>query len=149
MFEDNSYKAHKDHKNLFEALQKSLERDYSNHLLADLDEARRKKRKNHASPRTTSGSPPLQPPHPPPPAGASGAPGTSRALGSSQMPPPPPPLSIDTNRGNQYESVGFTAPQETPPTDYLLNDDSIPDEQVHLSDDEDVENDHELVETTP
>ncbi|GJW34716.1 hypothetical protein Tco_0057636 [Tanacetum coccineum] len=117
MFEDNSYKAHKDHKNLFEALQKSLERDYSNQLLADLDEARRKKRKNHASPRTTSGSPPLQPPHPPPPAGASGAPGTSGALG--------------------YESAGFTAPQETPPTDYLLNDDSIPDEQVHLSDDED------------
>nr|GFC29885.1 hypothetical protein [Tanacetum cinerariifolium] len=45
MFEDNSYKAHDDHKNLFEALQKSLKRDYSNQLLADLDEARMKKRK--------------------------------------------------------------------------------------------------------
>nr|GEV41747.1 hypothetical protein [Tanacetum cinerariifolium] len=46
IFKDNSYKAHDDHKNLFEALQKSLERDYSNKLLADLDEARRKKKRN-------------------------------------------------------------------------------------------------------
>ncbi|GJY63413.1 hypothetical protein Tco_0464873 [Tanacetum coccineum] len=86
------------------------------------------------------------------------------------MPPPPPPLSIDTNRGNQqqdnrapssskiaasihqsmawttsdtrYKSAGFTATSETSPTDYLMNDDSIPDEQVHLSDDEDTRNDH-------
>ncbi|GJV29868.1 E-beta-farnesene synthase [Tanacetum coccineum] len=70
MFKDNSYKAHDDHKNLFEALQKSLERDYSNQLLADLDEGRRKKRKKCDSPRTPSGSPPP----PPPPAGASGVP---------------------------------------------------------------------------
>nr|GEV94965.1 hypothetical protein [Tanacetum cinerariifolium] len=53
----------------------SLERDYSNQLLADLDEARKKKRKKRDLSRTPSGSPPPQPPSPPPPAGASGAPG--------------------------------------------------------------------------
>ncbi|GKE05476.1 hypothetical protein Tco_1397494 [Tanacetum coccineum] len=79
MFEDKSYEAHEDHKNLFDALQKPLEHDYSNQLLADLEEARRKKRKKHAGPRSLSGSPPLQPPPLPPPAGASGAPGTSGA----------------------------------------------------------------------
>ncbi|GJR37623.1 retrovirus-related pol polyprotein from transposon TNT 1-94 [Tanacetum coccineum] len=54
MFEDKSYLAHEDHKNLFEALEK-------------------KKRKKRASLRTPSGSPPSQPPPLPPPAGASGA----------------------------------------------------------------------------
>ncbi|GJR62566.1 retrovirus-related pol polyprotein from transposon TNT 1-94 [Tanacetum coccineum] len=58
MFEDKSYLAHDDHQNFFDALQKSLERDHSNQLLSDLDEARRKKRKKRVSPRTTSRSPP-------------------------------------------------------------------------------------------
>ncbi|GKA37582.1 hypothetical protein Tco_0724147 [Tanacetum coccineum] len=100
MFKDKSYLAHEDHKNLFEALEKSLERDHSNQLLSDLEEARRKKRKKRASPRTPSGSPPSQPPPPPPPAGASGAP------------------------------------------DSLMNEDSILEEHVQLSDDEDTGNDH-------
>ncbi|GJU86240.1 hypothetical protein Tco_1293786 [Tanacetum coccineum] len=133
-------------------------------------EARKKRRKRSELPRTPSGSPPPPPPPPPSPIdlGALGAPG---ALGSSQMPPPPPPpSSTDTSRGNQqqgggapsssktatltqqsmawttsdtrYETTSFTATQETSPTDYLLNDDSIPDEQVHLSNDEDIRNDH-------
>ncbi|GKD56216.1 hypothetical protein Tco_1289603, partial [Tanacetum coccineum] len=58
MFEDKSYLAHEDHKNLFEVLEKSLERDYSNQLISDLEEAHRKKRKKHASLRTPSRSPP-------------------------------------------------------------------------------------------
>ncbi|GJW08095.1 hypothetical protein Tco_1570518 [Tanacetum coccineum] len=41
MFEDKSYKAHEDHKNLFDALRKLLDRDYSNQLLANLDEAQK------------------------------------------------------------------------------------------------------------
>ncbi|GJR85866.1 hypothetical protein Tco_0209877 [Tanacetum coccineum] len=94
LFEDKSYEAHEDHKNLFEALQKSLERDYSNQLLEDLDEARKKKRKRRKSPRTPPRSPHSQPP---PPAGAFGAPGTSGASGSSQLPPPPPPSSTGTS----------------------------------------------------
>nr|GEU35973.1 hypothetical protein [Tanacetum cinerariifolium] len=129
MFEDHSYQAHDDHKNLFEALQK-----------------------------TPSGSPPPHPPPPPPPAGAFGALGTLGASGSSQLPLPPPPPSTDTNQSNQekgsgapsssksaastsqsmawttsdtrYESTGFAATHETSPTDYLMNDDSIPDKQA-------------------
>ncbi|GKF07049.1 hypothetical protein Tco_0041273 [Tanacetum coccineum] len=56
MFEDKSYEDHEDHKNLSGALQMSLERDYSNQLLVDLDEARKKKRKRRESPRTLPGS---------------------------------------------------------------------------------------------
>nr|GEU37302.1 retrovirus-related Pol polyprotein from transposon TNT 1-94 [Tanacetum cinerariifolium] len=52
---------------------KSLESDYSNKLLADLDKASRKTRKKRNLPRTPSGSPPPQPPPSPPLAGASGA----------------------------------------------------------------------------
>nr|GEV39405.1 hypothetical protein [Tanacetum cinerariifolium] len=61
----------------------SLERDYSNQLLVDLDEARKKKRKKRDLSRTPYGSPPPQPPSPSPLAGAFGAPGTSGASRSS------------------------------------------------------------------
>ncbi|GJT15228.1 hypothetical protein Tco_0873934 [Tanacetum coccineum] len=137
MFEENSYKGHEDHKNLFEALQKSLEHDYSHQLLADLEEARKKKRKKCDSPRTPSRSPPP----PPPPAGASGAPG-SRALSSSKTAASTLQSMAWTTSDTRFESAGLVATQETSPTDYLKNDDSILDEHVHLSDDEDTENDH-------
>ncbi|GJX56392.1 hypothetical protein Tco_0286289 [Tanacetum coccineum] len=91
MFEDNTYKTHEVHNDLYEALQKSVELDYSNQCLADQEEARKKKRKRRESPRTPPGSPPTQPPLPPP----------------------------------------------------LVGDDSIPEEHVLLSDDEDSENDHQ------
>nr|GEV44781.1 ribonuclease H-like domain-containing protein [Tanacetum cinerariifolium] len=120
MFEDKSYKAHEDHKKLFDAPKKSLEYDYSDKLLSDLGEARQKKRKRRDVPRTPSRSPPPQPPPPPPPAGTSGAPGTSGASRSSQLPPLPPPPSI----------VGLSGTQELSPTDSLILDDSIPDEQM-------------------
>ncbi|GJV03560.1 hypothetical protein Tco_1337129 [Tanacetum coccineum] len=73
MFEDNSYKAHEVHNDLYEALQKSLELDYSNQCLADQEEAHKKKRKKRAAPRTPSRSPPSPPPPLPPLAGASSA----------------------------------------------------------------------------
>nr|GEZ19105.1 hypothetical protein [Tanacetum cinerariifolium] len=73
MFEDKSYKDHEDHKNLFDALEKSLEHDYSNQLLSDLEVAYQKKRKRCDLPRTPFGSPHPQPLPPPPLAGASGA----------------------------------------------------------------------------
>ncbi|GKD39470.1 hypothetical protein Tco_1259677, partial [Tanacetum coccineum] len=132
-------------------LQKSLERDYSNQLLSDLDESHKKKRKRRESPRTPPGSPPSQPPPPPPLAGASGAPGASRASGFSQLPlplPPPPstasaPQSMAwTTSDTRYESVGVSRTQELSPTDSLMHDDFIPDEHVHLSNDEDFGNDH-------
>ncbi|GJT47147.1 hypothetical protein Tco_0955862 [Tanacetum coccineum] len=115
-----------------------MDHDHSDQLQADMAKARKKRRKRSDSPRTPSGSPPP----PPPPAGASGSPGTSGASGSSQLTLPPPPPSTDTNQGNPQQSTTFTATQETSPTDNLINDDSIPDEQVQLSDDEDTENDH-------
>nr|GEV81457.1 hypothetical protein [Tanacetum cinerariifolium] len=126
MFEYNSYEAREDYKNLFDALEKSLERVF-------------------------------------------GAPGTSGASESSQLPPPPPLLSIGTSRSAQqqgsrapsssktaastpqsmawttsdtkYESTRVPTAQESSPTDSMINDDSIPDEHVHLSDDEDTRND--------
>ncbi|GJZ23253.1 gag-pol polyprotein [Tanacetum coccineum] len=61
MSEDNSYKAHEAHNDLYEALQKSLEIDYSNQCLADQEEARKKKKKKCAS--GSSRSPPPPPPH--------------------------------------------------------------------------------------
>ncbi|GJV78897.1 hypothetical protein Tco_1514767 [Tanacetum coccineum] len=129
MFKDKSYEAHKDHKNVFDALQKSLERDYSNQLLSDQEEARQKKRKRRDVPRTPSGSPPLQPPPLPPLSGASGAPGTLRASGSSQLPLPPPPLSTGTSGSVQQQGTGVSGAQELSPTNSLIHDDSIPDEQ--------------------
>ncbi|GKB89928.1 hypothetical protein Tco_0962200 [Tanacetum coccineum] len=86
MFEYNSYKAYEAHNDLFEALQKSLELDYSNQRLADQEEARKKKRKKRAAPRTPSyWSPPFPPPSSPPQVGASGTLGTLSASGSSQQ----------------------------------------------------------------
>nr|GEV89780.1 hypothetical protein [Tanacetum cinerariifolium] len=47
-----------------------------------------------------------------------------------------------TTSDTRYESASFAATHETSPTDYLMNDDSIPDEHVHFSDDDDTGNDH-------
>nr|GEZ40851.1 hypothetical protein [Tanacetum cinerariifolium] len=81
-WETESYKSHKDHMQLFEALEKSINHDHSEELMQDLAKARKKKKKSHESPKTPLGSPPHQPPPHPPPAGpsrASGAPGASRS----------------------------------------------------------------------
>nr|GEX92783.1 hypothetical protein [Tanacetum cinerariifolium] len=129
MFEDKSYEAHEDYKNLYDALQKSLERDYSNQLLSDLEKARQKKRKRRDSPRTPSGSPPSQPPPPPPPAGASGAPG-NEALSSSKSAASAPKSMAWTTSDTRYESVGISRTQELSFMDSLIQDDSILDEQA-------------------
>ncbi|GJV76454.1 hypothetical protein Tco_1508038 [Tanacetum coccineum] len=113
MFEDHSYEAHEDHKNLFEALQKSLEHDYSNQLLEDLEEARGKKRKRRDSPRTPSGSP-LQPP----PAGASGAPG-SGALSSSKIVTSTIQSMAWTTSDTRYESAVLLSDDEDTGNDHL------------------------------
>ncbi|GKC76289.1 hypothetical protein Tco_1127063 [Tanacetum coccineum] len=100
IFEDNTYKTHEVHNDLYEALQKSVELDYSNQSLAYQEEARKKKRKRRESPRTPPGSPPTQPLPTPPLAGASGA------------------------------LANIPKAQELSPTDYLMQDDSIPEEQA-------------------
>nr|GEY12077.1 hypothetical protein [Tanacetum cinerariifolium] len=120
---------HEDHKKLYDALEKSLERDYSDQLLSDLEEACQKKRKRRDVPRTPSGSPPPQPPPPPPPAGASGAPG-SKALSLSKSAALVSQSMAWTRFDIRYESVGLSETQELSPTDSLILDDSIPDEQA-------------------
>nr|GEV67267.1 retrovirus-related Pol polyprotein from transposon TNT 1-94 [Tanacetum cinerariifolium] len=118
MFEDKSYEAHEDHKKLYDALEKSLE------------------------------SLPPQPPPLPLLAGASGDPGTLRASRSSQFPLPPLLSSTGTSASAQQQGseapTGIPETQELSPIDSLIQDDSIPNEQVHLSDDEDSKNDHLL-----
>nr|GEU58728.1 hypothetical protein [Tanacetum cinerariifolium] len=110
MWETNSYKAYEDHMMLYEALEKSMNRDHTDELLKDLVEARNKKKKRRDSPKTQPGSPPHQPPPPLPPAGPFRTSGSPRASGSSQVPlPPPPPLS--TNQKGQ--SHGSTAPSSS------------------------------------
>ncbi|GJW11172.1 hypothetical protein Tco_1576999 [Tanacetum coccineum] len=103
IFEDNTYKTHEVHNDLYEALQKLVKLGYSNQHLADQEEACKKKRKTCESPRTPPGSPPIKPPPPPPPASASGAPSNFRASGSSQFPMPPPSLFIGTSRSAQQQ----------------------------------------------
>nr|GEV16423.1 histone deacetylase 14 [Tanacetum cinerariifolium] len=163
MWETNSYKTHEDHKMIYEALEKSMNRDHSKKLLKDLAEARKKKKKRHDSPKTPPGSPPHQPPPPPPPTGLSGASGSPGASGSSQV-PPPPPLHPSTNQEGQ--SHGSTAPSSSKiaasaeynawtttdtrlrlsvsstPDDLQMDDDMAPDVQAQSSDDEDIENAH-------
>ncbi|GKC82702.1 hypothetical protein Tco_1138419 [Tanacetum coccineum] len=115
MWESNSYQAHEDHKQLYEALEKSMARNHTDQLLTDLAEARRKKKKRHASLKTPPGSPPHQPPHQTPPplplAGSSGNPRASGASGSSQLPPPPPPPS--TNQSDQSTSIDAPSSSKT------------------------------------
>ncbi|GJW50134.1 hypothetical protein Tco_0091485 [Tanacetum coccineum] len=104
-------------------------------------------KKKHAAPRTPSGSP-LSPHHlHPPPAGASSALGSAQQQGSKAPSSSKPAASTHqsmawTTSDTRFESTGFMAAQELSPTDSLMQDDSIPDKQVHLSDDEDSGNDH-------
>ncbi|GJW08250.1 hypothetical protein Tco_1570673 [Tanacetum coccineum] len=135
MWETKSYEAHEDHKKLYEALEKSIDHDHSEHLLTDLAEARRKKKKRHESSKTPTGSLPHQPSPPPPPVGPSRTSRASGTSGSSQLPPPPPPPS--TNQSDQLKPSVSSLPE-----DLHMDDDSALEEQVHSSDDEDIGNDH-------
>ncbi|GKC88253.1 hypothetical protein Tco_1148902, partial [Tanacetum coccineum] len=162
MWESNSYKAHEDHKKLYEALEQSMARDHTDQLLTDLAEARKKKKKRHDSPKTSLGYPPHQTSPPPPLEGPSGTSGTSRAFGSSQLPPLPPPSS--TNQSDQSTSTAAPSSSKTaasaeytawmttdtrlkPSVSSILeelhmDDDTTPDEQVQSSGDEDIGHDH-------
>nr|GEX24891.1 hypothetical protein [Tanacetum cinerariifolium]GEX25074.1 hypothetical protein [Tanacetum cinerariifolium] len=133
MWESDSYKSHEDHMQLFEALEKSMNRDHSEELTQDLAKARKKKKKGRESPKTPPGSPPHQPPPPPRPAGPSGDLGAPRACGSAQMPPSPPPTS-STNQ--ESPSKGSAAPN------LEIDKDMAPDEQAQSSDDEDIGSAH-------
>nr|GEZ97036.1 hypothetical protein [Tanacetum cinerariifolium] len=124
MWKTESYKSHKDHMQLFEALENSMNYNHSKKLAQDLAEARKKKKKSRELPKTPPGSPSHQPPPPPPPAGPFGASRAPGASGSSQVPPPlPPPLR---------PSISLTL------ADLEMDADMAPDEQAQYSDDEDI-----------
>nr|GFD16935.1 hypothetical protein [Tanacetum cinerariifolium] len=55
MWKSDSYKSHEDHMQLFEALEKSMNRDHSEELAQDLAEARKKRKKGRKSPKTPPG----------------------------------------------------------------------------------------------
>nr|GEX38766.1 hypothetical protein [Tanacetum cinerariifolium] len=161
MWETDSYKSHEDHMQLYEALEKSMNRDHSEELTKDLAEARKKKKKSRESPKTPPGSPPHQAPPLSPPAGPYGALGSSGASGSSQVPPPPPP---STNQEGQ--SRGSAAPSSSKktalakhqawtttdirlrpsisltPAELQMDEDMALDEQAQSSDDEDIGSAH-------
>nr|GEW70581.1 reverse transcriptase domain-containing protein [Tanacetum cinerariifolium] len=111
MWEIESYKSHEDHMQLFEALEKSMNRDHSEELAQDLAEARKKKKKSRVSPKTPHGSPPHQ--------------------------PPPPPLPAWTTTDIRLmPSISLI------PADLEIDEDTGPDEQAQLSDDEDIGSAH-------
>nr|GEZ17760.1 hypothetical protein [Tanacetum cinerariifolium] len=127
IFESKSYEAHEHHKKLYDALENSSERNYSDQLLSDLEEAHQKKRKRRDVPRTPSGSPPPQLPHPPPPAGTSGAPG-NKALSSSKSAASVPQSMAWTKSDTRYEYADLYGTQALSPTDSLIPHDSVLDE---------------------
>nr|GEW11452.1 retrovirus-related Pol polyprotein from transposon TNT 1-94 [Tanacetum cinerariifolium] len=106
IWETDSYKTHEDHMQLYEALEKSMNRDHSEELAKDLAEARKKKKKSRDSPKMPTGSPPHQPLPLPPPAGLSRALGSPGASGSSQVTPPPPPHP-STNQEDQLGNANI------------------------------------------
>nr|GEW27470.1 hypothetical protein [Tanacetum cinerariifolium] len=116
VWESDSYKSHEDHMQLFEVLEKSINRDQSEELAHDLVEAQNKRKKGRESPKTPPGSPSHHPPPPPPPppAGPSGTSGAPRAFGSQVTPPPPPPIS--TNQDSLSKGSGAPSPIKTTAT---------------------------------
>nr|GFB77449.1 hypothetical protein [Tanacetum cinerariifolium] len=164
MWETKSYKSHKDHMQLFEAIEKSMNHDHSDELAQDLAEARKKKKKSHELPKTPPGSPSHQPPPPPLPAGPSGPSRAPGASGSSQVPPPPPPPPSSTSQDSPSKGFAAPSPSKTAalaeyqawtttdirlmpsisltPTDLEMDEDMAPDEQAQLSDDEDIGSAH-------
>nr|GEV12900.1 reverse transcriptase domain-containing protein [Tanacetum cinerariifolium] len=167
MWESDSYKSHEDHMQLFDALEKSMNRDHSEELAQDLAEARKKKKKSRESPKMPPGSPSHQPPPPPPPAGPSGASGTPEASGSQVTPPPAPPPPTSTSQDSPSKGSAAPSPSKTvastehqawttpdvtlrplislTPADLDMDEAVGPDEQVQVSDDEDIRSAHILM----
>nr|GEX88442.1 hypothetical protein [Tanacetum cinerariifolium] len=168
MWESDSYKSHEDHMQLFESLEKSINRDHSEELAHDMAEEWKKKKKGRESPKTQPGSPSHQPPPPPPPAGLSGTSGAPRAFESQVTQPPPPPTSTNQDspsKGSAAPSPAKTAATtehqawSTPnitlktlvsltPEDLDMDEAMGPDEQVQLSNEEDIKSGHILTQTT-
>nr|GEW09820.1 hypothetical protein [Tanacetum cinerariifolium] len=154
MWETDSYKSHEFHMQLFEALEKSINRDQSKELAHDLAEARKKRNKGRESPKMPPGSPSHQPPPPPLPAGPSGTSRAPRASGSQVTPPPPPPTSTKQDSPSSLTAAttkhqAWSTPDVTlkplvslTPEDLDMDEAMGLDEQAQLSDEEDIESAH-------
>nr|GEX42320.1 hypothetical protein [Tanacetum cinerariifolium] len=129
IWETGSYKTHKDHTNLYKALEKSMDRDPLDQLQGDLAEARKKCQKRSDSPRTPTGSPP-----PPPPC----SPGASGALDSTQPPVATHQPSNWTILDTRDKPSGSSVRHLSPPEDQQMNDDPVPADEEHTSSDDDL-----------
>nr|GEY23653.1 E-beta-farnesene synthase [Tanacetum cinerariifolium] len=134
MWETESYKTHEDHTQLFEALEKSMNRDHSEELAQDLAEARKKKKKRALE---ASGSSQVPPPPPPPPSTTQESPSNGSA----------PPSSSQTVASAEYQAWTMTDIRLRPSisstlADLEMDEDMGPDEHAQLSNDEDIGGDH-------
>ncbi|GKC12114.1 hypothetical protein Tco_1008896 [Tanacetum coccineum] len=131
MWETNSYKAHEDHKKLYEALEKSMDRDHSDQLLTDLVHLELQEPLKlldhlncflliHLHPQTIVIS---QKAH------------WLQAL-QRQV------LQLNIRLGTTTETRLMPSVSRFFSLRLHMDDDSAPDEQVHSSDDEDIGNDH-------
>nr|GEU69315.1 hypothetical protein [Tanacetum cinerariifolium] len=136
MWKSDSYKSHEDHMQLYEALEKSMNRDHSEELAKDLAEARKTKKKSRESPKTPPGSLPHQPPSLLPPEGPSGASGVLGASGSSQIAASTKYQALTTTDIRLRPSISLT------PADLQMDEDMAPDEQAQSLDDEDIRSAH-------
>nr|GEV09429.1 hypothetical protein [Tanacetum cinerariifolium] len=125
MWETESYKTHEDHTQLFEALEKLMNRDHYKELAQDLAEVRKKKKKGRESPKTPPGSPP-----PPPPPVGSAAPSSSKTTASAEY------QAWTTTDFRLRPSISLT------PADLEMDEDMGLDEQAQLSDDENIGSAH-------
>nr|GEX89923.1 hypothetical protein [Tanacetum cinerariifolium] len=114
MWKNNSYKTHEDHMMLYEALEKSMNRNHPEEILKDLVEVRKKKKKDviyqkrHLGLHLISH---LLLQH----QQASGSPGD---FGSSQVPPPPPPPLSTNQEGQSQGSVASSSSKTATSAEY-------------------------------
>nr|GEZ95564.1 hypothetical protein [Tanacetum cinerariifolium] len=118
MWETESYKSHEDHMQLFEALEKLMNRDHSKELTQDLVESRKKKKKSRESPKT--------PPGQESPSKGSAAPSPSKTAASAEY------QAWTTTDIRLRPSISLT------PADLEMDEDMALDKQAQLSDDEDI-----------
>nr|GEX73031.1 E-beta-farnesene synthase [Tanacetum cinerariifolium] len=134
MWETDSYKSHEDHMQLYEAIEKSMNRDHSKELAKDLAEARPSRASGSLG---ASGSSQVPPPPPPPPftnqesqSKGSAAPSSSKTATSAEY------QAWTTTNIRLEPSISFT------PADLQMDEDMALDEQAQSSDDEDIKNAH-------
>nr|GEW26155.1 hypothetical protein [Tanacetum cinerariifolium] len=134
MWEIDSYKSHEVHMQLFEALEKSINRDQFDELAHDLAEARKKRKKR--APRA-SGSQVTPPPPPPPTSTNQDSPSTG-----STAPSPTKTAATTEHQAWSTPDVTLKPLVSLTPEDLDLDEAMGPDEQAQLSNEEDIKSTH-------